>query len=162
MIWRDDDVLWMEYPLSLLLEADDLLQRYRQVHTVAILASTLTREVAAAIRERGMSAQVHGWAHDDLSVDLAAIGQLRAARDRIADLVGVAPTVLYPPWNKTGAALEREAAALGLRVSARKTSLTHYLRHAGKVSHDTVNFHYWAPEMSLLEPALQIATGRCA
>jgi peptidoglycan/xylan/chitin deacetylase (PgdA/CDA1 family) len=162
MIWRDDDILMEDTRLDQLLIADDLLQRYGRLHTVAIVAETLTPEVAAAVRARGMSAQLHGWRHDDLSVDRAAIGQLRQACDKIADLVGVRPTVLYPPWNKTGPAMEAEARALGLTVSARKTSLAHYIRHKGRVSHDTINFHYWAPEMALLEPALQIEARRCA
>ncbi len=161
MIWRDDDILWEDYGLDVLLKADDLFQQYGRLHTVAILADRLTPEVAAAIRDRKMSAQVHAWHHDDLSTDAHAIGQLRQARDLIADLIGVMPTVLYPPWNKTGPAMEQEAAKLGLRVSARKTSLSHYLKVKGQTTHDTINFHYWAPEMALLEPALQLEA-RCA
>lgn len=163
MIWRDDDVLELARTLPQLLGADELLRRYGQVHTIAIIASTLTPELAAIIRERGMSAQLHCWAHDDLSVDGIAIAQLPAAVAKIEALVGTRPTVIYPPWNRTSALLETAACKLGLAVSVAKISLEQYIRADGDVAESVVNFHYWhASDMELLEPALKIAQRRSA
>lgn len=145
MIWRDDDVLMDDRGLDALLLVDDLLQQFGQLHTVAVIAETLTPAVAAVLRERRMSAQVHCWRHDDLSVDVAARAQLSDAVRAIADAVGVRPTVLYPPWNRTSPALEAVAAELGLRVDPVKVSLEQVIRAPGAVRHATVNFHYWHP-----------------
>lgn len=152
MIWRDDDVVTAPHTLAQLLAVDDIIRRAGQVHTVAIIAETLTAEVAAAIRDRGMDAQLHCWRHDDLSVDAAAVGQLPDAVAKIADMVGTRPTVLYPPWNRTSEMLEVAAGWLGLTVSAEKISLGQYLRGARGLP---VNFHFWhAPDVALLERAL--------
>lgn len=158
MIWRDDDILWLHYPLSLLLEIDDLFQAAGVTHTLAILASTLTPDVAAAIRARDMVPQLHGWRHDDLSVDGHAIDELPQAVLKIEELVGIRPTVLYPPWNKTSPVLEQAAAALGLTVSSRKLSLSQVIRNGGvdRKQIGTINFHYWADECALLPQAFAL------
>lgn len=159
MIWRDDDILKNRASLRALLDVDDLLQRHGQIHTVAIIASTLTPELAAIIRARGMSAQLHCWKHDDLSVNPAARAQLAAGVAKIADLIGVRPTILYPTWNRTSAALMRAAAELGLIVCHQKISLEQYIRFEGDVDEPIVNFHYWhEPDRGALAEALAIAT----
>jgi hypothetical protein len=159
IIWRDDDVLFHRHRLPELLALDDIFQRYGCLHTVAIIAETLTPELGAIIRERGMSAQLHCWSHDDLSVDETAIAQLPAAVAKIEDMVGARPTILYPPWNRTSQALEAAAAALGLTVSWQKISLEQYIRANGDVSETVCNFHYWNEgDAKLIEPALKIAT----
>jgi peptidoglycan/xylan/chitin deacetylase (PgdA/CDA1 family) len=158
MIWRDDDVLRGDTDLADLLAVDDLLQQAGVRHTVAIIAETLTPEVAAVLRARGMSCQLHCWHHDDLSVDERAVAQLPQAVDKIADLIGVRPTVLYPPWNRTSPMLQAAAAALGLRVSWQKVSLEPFTRVKGHVTQDTINFHYWhAPDRLALVEALRYA-----
>lgn len=159
MIWRDDDILMPRQSLARLLAADDIFQRYGCLHTIAIIASTLTPAVAAAIRERGMSAQLHCWAHDDLSTDAAAVAQLPQAVARIEDMVGTRPTVLYPTWNKVSPMLLAKADELGLKVSWRKISLEQYIRCDGDVAENVVNWHYWhQPDVDQLEVALRIAT----
>lgn len=158
IIWRDDDILMPRHSLDRLLAADDIFQRHGVLHTVAIIAETLTPAVAAAIRERGMSAQLHCWSHDDLSISDAALAQLPQAVARIEDMVGIRPTVLYPPWNRCSAKLLDAAKALGLTVSWRKISLEQYIRCEGDVREDTVNFHYWhQPDVDQLDLALSIA-----
>jgi peptidoglycan/xylan/chitin deacetylase (PgdA/CDA1 family) len=145
MIWRDDDVPRGRRIRTLLI-TDDVLQRFGQTHTVAIIAADLTSKVAAAIRERSMVAQLHCWAHDDLTETPAARERLGDAVEKIADLTGQRPTVLYPPWNRTNEAVELAAAALGLRVCAEKLSLDQYIRFKGDVREDVVNFHHWSRE----------------
>jgi peptidoglycan/xylan/chitin deacetylase (PgdA/CDA1 family) len=161
MIWRDDDVLWQDYGLNQLFAVDDLLKSYGQRHTVAVLADTLTDEVAAALLERKMDVQLHAWHHDDLSVDEAAIAQLPQAIARIEACIGQKPTVLYPPWNRVSDRLKTAAKELGLRVSHEKISLGYYLRMNGNVpDYSVVNFHYWADECAMLPEALALYTSR--
>ncbi len=166
MIWRDDDILWQDYPLEQLLAVDDLFQAEGIEHTVAVLASTLTPALAQAILARRMTVQLHGWRHDDLSTDRGAGAELPAAVAKIEQVLGVRPTVLYPPWNKTSPYLEAAARDLGLVVSAEKVSLDFYIRKGGKVSRPVINFHYWAPECALLPAAFALdptpRRARCA
>lgn len=159
MIWRDDDILWKASTLEQLLRVDDLLKQYRQPHTIAILAESLTPAIANVIVERRMIPQLHAWQHDDLSVDAKARGELAQAITKIEELCGRRPMVLYPPWNRTSPALEAVARELGLIVSSVKLSLEQYIRADGDVDCETINFHYWADEdVAQLEPALRIAT----
>lgn len=157
IIWRDDDILMPRHSLGRLLKVDDLFHQYGRLHTIAIIAETLTPQIAAVIRERSMSAQLHCWSHDDLSADANAIAQLPQAVARIEQLVGVRPKMLYPPWNRVSAALIDAANKLGLAVSWKKISLEQYIRCEGDVDEDVVNFHYWHdPDVEQLERALQI------
>jgi peptidoglycan/xylan/chitin deacetylase (PgdA/CDA1 family) len=157
MIWRDDDIL-QHSGLAPLLRVDDCLQAAGVVHTIAIVARTLTPALARVIRDRRMSAQLHCWDHDDLAVDAKARAQLAAAVATIEDLIGVRPTTLYPPWNRTSDALQAAAAALGLTVSAEKLSLEQFIRVQGDVPEASVlNFHYWsATDREALTTALTI------
>lgn len=157
MIWRDDDILYPHVKLADLLWVDDLLRDHGCTHTVAIIAETLTPELGAVIRERGMVPQLHCWAHDDLSVESAAIAELPAALDRIETLCGSRPTVLYPPWNRTSTVLESVAKALGLTVSVDKLSLEQFNRFQGDVGpDDVINFHFWhQPDRDALAYAMR-------
>ena len=158
MIWRDDDILHRGFGLEPLLLVDDCLQAAGVVHTIAIIARTLTPALARVILERRMSAQLHCWDHDDLAVHAEARAQLAEAVARIEDLIGVRPTTLYPPWNRTSGALEAAAAALGLTVSAEKISLEQFIRVSGDVPEaSVVNFHYWfPPDREALTQALKV------
>jgi peptidoglycan/xylan/chitin deacetylase (PgdA/CDA1 family) len=162
IIWRDDDILWggdsqsSAGPLSRLAQVDDLFQKYGLTHTVAVLASTLTPDVVALVKERRMDVQLHAWKHDDLSVDAKARGELPMAVKRIEDLFGITPTTLYPPWNRVSRPLRNAARALGLTVSHEKVSLGSYLEYAHVHSDLVINFHYWADEVESLEPAMQL------
>ena len=145
--------------LPQLLAVDDIVRAHGETHTIAIIASTLTRELGRLIRERGMSAQLHCWNHDDLSLDADGRAQLAGAVAKIEDLVGTRPAVLYPPWNRTGPELEAAALELGLRVSVRKISLEQFIRCRGDVEEETINFHFWHPEdVAQLPEALRIAS----
>jgi len=158
VIWRDDDVLQPETRVADLLAVDDLLRAHECQHTIAILASTLTPDLATVIKERGMVPQLHGWAHDDLSVDDAAVAQLPRALETIAAACGHRPTVLYPPWNRVSPRLLEAAAKLDLVVSWEKLSLTPFIRRQGRCRPGTVlNFHYWhEPDRIALATALEL------
>ncbi len=160
LVWRDDDVLQtVNGSLMDLLRVDDLFQSHGVKHTVAVLAYTLTEELAEAIVERGMDAQLHGWFHDNHAQDISACARLGEAADLIEAMVGTRPTVFYPPFNHTSADMEAAAMAHGLTVSARQMSLKDYLDGRHDPSIDVINFHYWAPERELLKDALQRYTG---
>lgn len=156
MIWRDDDVLQTENgSLADLLRIDDLFQKYAVTHTVAVLAYTLTDDLARAILERGMEAQLHGWAHDDHAIDAAACNRLGEAADAVGARIGIRPTIFYPPFNHSSALTEAAARAHRLVVSTARTSLKDYLADTYDPAVGVINFHFWHPERVLLEPALR-------
>lgn len=159
MIWRDDDI-GADTRIATLEAVDDLFQRFRVRHTIAVIAKGIDRrpDLLAFIRERRMAVQLHCWSHDDLSADPEARDDLARAVDLLGEHL-TRPTVLYPPWNRTSQELEAAAAELGLTVSTRKISLSQYIRCDGDVDCDVINFHFWyPPEFPQLEQALQIAT----
>jgi peptidoglycan/xylan/chitin deacetylase (PgdA/CDA1 family) len=105
-----------------------------------------------------MAVQLHGWQHDDLSTSQRGVAELPQALKTIHDLLGVRPTILYPPWNKTSPFLEASAQRLGLRVNPVKVSLDYFIRRGGRVKNPTtLNFHYWADEVALLPAAFALA-----
>ena len=159
MIWRDDDI-GADTRIATLQAVDDLFQRFRVEHTIAVIAKGIeTRpDLLEFIRERRMVVQLHCWEHDDLTADLEARDDLARAVDLLAEHL-TRPTVLYPPWNRTSPELETVAAELGLTVSARKISLSQYIRCDGDVDSNVINFHFWyPPEYEQLQQALLIAT----
>lgn len=159
MIWRDDDI-GCETRIEVLTVIDDLFQKYRQPHTIAVMAAGMdTRpDLVQLIRSRGMLVQLHCWTHRDLRYEgLADLPQAAAMLER---LFGARPTVLYPTWNRSNANVVKMAGELGMTVSVGKLSLDQYIRVNGDVEENTVNFHHWyVPEAILLEPALKIAAG---
>lgn len=162
MIWRDDDI-GVRTNLEALAAVDELFQRYKQPHTIAVMAAGMdTRpDLVELIRERGMLVALHCWEHDKLSSNVEAQQQLPRAVAMLRDLFGESPSVLYPPWNRTSVELEAAAAALGLTVSTAKISISQYLRANGDVAEEVVNFHYWHPaDVLQIEPALRIAVRR--
>lgn len=158
MIWRDDDI-WVKTKLEQLLAVDDCFQDVGVPHTIAVLAERIDAHPALvdAIKARGMIVQLHAWTHDDLAASAAARAALPGAVDLLTHVFGYRPTMLYPPWNRSNALLERTAHALGLTVSTKKVSLDQYLRFKGDVGEDTINFHYWDDhERELLPAALAL------
>lgn len=156
MIWRDDDV-GTATRYSHLARVNDALQRFGQAHTIAVVVKGIEarRDLIDLILERGMIVQLHCWTHDDLTTDAPALANLGRAVTTLATLFGRRPTVLYPPWNRTNSVVDARAAELGLEVSAKKVSLTQFIRCAGDVAESTINFHHWhQPDRDLLEPAL--------
>jgi peptidoglycan/xylan/chitin deacetylase (PgdA/CDA1 family) len=164
MIWRDDDV-GANTRLEDLAAVDDLFQRYRVPHTIAVMACGMdTRpDLVDLIAKRRMIVQLHCWNHDDLAESARGRRQLVQAVELLQALFGKPPTVLYPTWNRTSPELEAAAAALGLAVSCEKVSLEQFIRCEGDVVEPVCNFHYWSVSDALqIEPALRIARARPA
>lgn len=158
MIWRDDDIS-AKTKLDQLCTVDDCFQREGVPHTIAVIAYRIETNAALvhAIRERGMLVQLHAWIHEDLTTHAAARDALPLAVDRLTEVFGARPTVLYPPWNRSNATVEAMAASLGLTVSTQKISIDQYLRYKGEVDEDVLNFHYWDDdELALLPSALRL------
>lgn len=161
MIWRDDDV-GVDTRIAALEAVDDLFQRFRVEHTIAVIAKGIeTRpDLLEFIRERRMIVQLHCWTHEDLTATPSALDDLARAVETLERHL-TRPTVLYPPWNRSNPEVDAAAAELGLTVSWRKVSLSQYIRCDGGVSQDVVNFHFWyPPEFPQIEQALQIWTRR--
>lgn len=158
MIWRDDDIS-VTTKLPPLCAVDDCFQREGMPHTIAVIAEHIetNRPLVQAILERGMHVQLHAWIHEDLRTHAAARAALPLAVERLTQVFGTRPTVLYPPWNQSNAAVEAAASALGLTVSTQKVSLDQFLRCKGEVSEEVINFHYWdEAELALLPDALRL------
>lgn len=159
MIWRDDDIS-ATTDLRKLQAADDLFQQYQIPHTLAVIAEMIdvNRPLVELILERRMIVELHGWSHDDLTKSSVARGNLHNAVLLLKRTFNRRPLMLYPPWNRSDDVVEKAAEAIGLTVSIKKISLEQYIRSAGDVAEDTVNFHYWHdPDVALLPEALQIA-----
>jgi peptidoglycan/xylan/chitin deacetylase (PgdA/CDA1 family) len=157
--WRDDDI-GKHTKVDVLGAVDDVFQRYRIAHTIAIMAAGLDErpDLVDMIKERRMLVQLHCWTHEDLTLPEHR-DELPRAMDMAERLFGARPTVLYPPWNRSDPALEEFAAQIGLTVSTAKISIEQFIRAGGDVVEDTVNFHHWhVPEAVLIERALRIAT----
>ncbi len=163
VIWRDDDVLMYE-TLDLLLCVDDVFQKYGVAHSLGVIVKSLENHPAlvSAIIDRKMEAQLHGYWHDDFSDgNVVGLKLLAPAVELMTGLLGVRPTVMYPPWNRTSRLLEEYVRPLGLRNSNQYITLQHYIRHRGHVPAGTViNFHYWQNSPALIEQALKIYTGQ--
>ena len=158
IIWRDDDI-WRETKLSVLEAVDDIFQRYGVTHTIAVQAAGLEArpDLVALIKQRRMDVQLHCWDHHDLTADGNARSDLSKAVIQIEVLFGQRPTLLFPPWNKTNDLVRAAAAKLGLTVRADKISLEAYIRAAGHVREDVVNFHHWEPnDVALLDEAFRL------
>lgn len=147
MIWRDDDI-GARNDRDQLLRVDDAFQAVGLPHTVACVMEGLVEKPAIikAILDRRMVPQLHCWDHEDLTTSPKSLAALGMAIKAMEHLLGVRPTVLYPPWNRTSEPVRQVAAELGLTVSTEKISLSQFLRAGGEVREDTVNFHYWDAE----------------
>lgn len=159
--WRDDDI-GARTKYKVLADVNDIFQRHGATHTIAVMAAGMDKrsDLVQLILARRMVVQLHCWTHEDLTI-AEFRAQLPAAVDMLADLFGVRPTILYPPWNRTDPGLMQAAAALGLTVSADKISLEQYIRANGDVKEDVVNFHHWhAPDVAQIDQALRIYKGK--
>lgn len=162
MIWRDDDI-GANTRIEDLAAVDDIFQRYRVPHTIAVMAAEMdTRpDLVAFILKRQMIVQLHCWNHDDLAESRRGRRELPQAVALLKSLFGKPPTVLYPTWNRISPELAEVAAELGLVVSYEKISLEQFIRCDGDVVEPVCNFHYWSVSDALqIEPALRIARSR--
>mgnify|MGYP003442795447 FL=1 len=162
MIFRDDD-------LSYLTKLDDfkrvhsLFEKYNVMHTVAVIAKDLDKnpELVEYLKSNKLiDVQLHCWEHYDMSItdDVTLNTDIERAIGELF-VLGFDVNTLYPPWNKSSAALEEVSSNLGLSVSNKKITLAAYIRCAGHVEEDVINFHYWADsECIFIEPALKIYT----
>ncbi|WP_319460794.1 polysaccharide deacetylase family protein [Micromonospora sp. RTP1Z1] len=84
------------------------------------LVGARVREHAALLRGRLGRHEVgnHSWAHHDLArLDAhAAYDDLRRSHDAIAEVAGVAPRLVRPPWGHLGGAVLHAAARLDYRL----------------------------------------------
>ncbi len=78
--------------------------------------------------------------------------EIRMALNLLYEHIDIKPTTLYPPWNKSSAALEEVAFEFGLTVSTEKVSLSTYLKSS--MTTGIVNWHSWSEEICDLEAAL--------
>lgn len=159
MIFRDDDISH-NTKLDDLVRVHGMFQRAEVTHTVALIMQNLqlAPDLVRYLRtEPWFDLQLHCWQHVDLTTEPNLDDHLDKALELYEQLFGDAPTVLYPPWNRSDVNLIYTAGRFGLKVRPNKISLAQYIKVRGDVREDTVNFHYWAPhEQILVEPALAI------
>lgn len=165
MIFRDDDI-------SCFTNVDDfkrvheLFNKYNVTHTIAVIAKDIDKNselIEYILSQSNINVQLHCWDHVDMT-------QLNEIELQWAFSKGVSclktwlkknPTILYPPWNKHSTPMDEKAKMFDMTVSSKKISLAQYIKFGGDVGEETINFHYWAPqETMLLEQALIIFTQR--
>lgn len=162
MIFRDDDISYLT-KLEDFKRVHSLFEKYNVMHTVAVIAKDLDKnpELVEYLKSNKLiDVQLHCWEHYDMSItDKDTLYKdISEGIRTIIDILGVEITTLYPPWNKSSEILEDVAVGeLGLTVSNKKITLSAYIRCAGQVEEDVINFHYWADsECIFIEPALKI------
>lgn len=142
---------------------DRLLENYGVKHTIAVVARdiNLAPQLVNYIRNQpNIEVQLHGWEHRDYTVHHDLIAEhLKLSVKEMEKHLGVRPTIWYPPWNHVDDKMREHAANIGLTISYEKISLSQYIRKETEA--EVVLFHYWADEeVMLLEPALQVYTGK--
>ncbi|HWB64867.1 MAG TPA: polysaccharide deacetylase family protein [Chitinophagales bacterium] len=163
MIFRNDDIN-VNTECNLFESLDALFKKYRVEHHIAIITNNIEQNAPLInyIRaNKHIIPQVHCNIHHDFSTLILeeAYKDIYTASSKIFDLFGRAPTVWYPPYNKTNHEVNAIAESFGLKSRPDKISLSQYIRKQGNVAEDTINFHYWnIPDIQLLETALKIAT----
>lgn len=161
MIWRDDDIGHLTN-LDEFRKVDAIFKDYGFRHTIAVIVKDIEKNEALVDyinTNTHIDAQVHCWNHQELAgMDRAQLAkELSLCVWRMSEVFGKAPSVIYPPWNKTDDQLVKVAAEMGLTVKEEKLSLQQYIRVKGHVKEDTVNFHYWSYEDVLhLDAALAV------
>ncbi len=160
MIFRDDDIS-VHTDLARLKPVHDIFKKHMVLHTVAIIAKDIdmNTELVMYLKRENFDVQLHCFEHhhfpemkmEDLKRHIQQSLNMfaRCGFDR--------PTVLYPPWNQTTHAINVMVyETFGIEVSNKKCSLSQYVRAAGNVDVDVVNFHYWDDECKDLDEALTI------
>lgn len=159
MTFRDDDVSY-QTELIWFQQVHNLFKEAIMLHTIALICKDIEKnqELIDFIKKNNIDVQVHCWEHYDLTTNhVQANIDLNLCVNKIEEVFGERPTVLYPPWNKTDERLEAIAKDIGLTVSTEKVSLDQYIRVEGAVKEEVVNFHYWNYEDIIrLEKALEI------
>ena len=163
IIWRNDDI-GEKTVLSELEEVHNALLKAGKVHTIALITKGMAKnkEVVQFIKDHvsEFSIQVHCHSHEKPLTKLTEKqleDDLEKAVNYVVKNFGVKPNTVYPPWNLTSALLVEVAGRLGLTVSSEKVSLSQYIRVAGDIGEDVINFHSWnKEERGLLVKALAI------
>lgn len=148
MIFRDDDIQ-ESTALDVFRAADAPFKLHGIPHTIAVITSGLENNkfVLDYIRANAhIIPQLHCHTHEKPFTELTP-PQLKDQFSRgieiMRKLFGVAPSVFYPPWNKSNSDIEDIATRCGLITSSAKISLEQYVRADGDVLCNTINFHYW-------------------
>lgn len=156
IIWRNDDI-GAETDLEALKDVHDQLVAAGQIHTVALITKNFhkNRKVIDYIKEhlKEFSIQVHCHSHDKPLTELTPkqlTDDLEKAVSFVIKYFGTEPHTLFPPWNKSDDNVVSAAHELQLDVSTEKVSLSQFIRVAGDIGEDVVNFHSWSMEERVL------------
>ena len=130
------------------------------MHTIAVICKDIENniELVDYIKKNNIDVQVQCWTPYDLTADhIQANIDLNMCVNKIEDIFGERPTVLYPPENKTDHRLHEIAKALGLTISTESVSLDEYCKKNGEVEEEVISFCYSdEKDIMLLETALKI------
>lgn len=161
MIFRDDDISCVT-DLNRFMQIDSIFREYGVPHTIAVITRDIAKHTALVdyIRScKHILPELHCVDHVDFTLlsNAELIEQFARGKQEMQDTFGDAPTVFYPPWNRTDDRVNQLAFNHGLEVSWQKISLSPYVQANGLVNHNVLNFHYWADqECQFLHPALQL------
>ncbi len=146
MVFRNDDLSYLT-AVNQFEEVHKLFKKYIVLHTVAVIAKDIQKNqpLIDFINSSNIDVQVHAWEHYDFTLNHDKLRvDLPKAVKAITKYFNHAPTVLYPPWNKSDEIVEQIAKENGLTVSNKKVSLSQFTRFKGNVTEDVINFHSWA------------------
>ena len=170
MIFRDDDIgletqaeAWR---FERFIAVHELFKEFKVTHTIAIMMNDLDQatELLAYLKQpenaKWLSLQLHCWTHDDFTTlehrDLLL--QFSKSFLQFITCFNTKPAIWYPPYNATNKECNKIAGDFGLIARPDKITLEQYIRCDGDVKEDTINFHYWADDLSLIRNALEIYT----
>lgn len=130
-LFRDDDISFTT-DWRLLQEAHDIIVRAGRVHTVAVLMFDLWENHEVwywLMTAKNLRIGLHGWRHSDYGAMPQA--EIEADIRRSLDYwrehtvnYRNPPSIesFYPPWHRSGPALEAACKACGLALDARKSA----------------------------------------
>lgn len=158
-IWRNDDVSY-ETDLRSFQEVQRMFKKHIVLHTVALICNGIEKnpKLIEYINANNIDVQIHCWDHVDFPDDYEKMDRdMPKCIETIEKHFRHRPLVVYPPHNKSDAMVEEIAKNHGLTVSAKKVSLSQYIRFNGRVGEDVINFHSWCfDEVLQLSEALKI------
>jgi len=167
IVWRDDDVHYLT-DLKQFEKIHEVFKKHNVKHTIAVIAKDLdknTELIEYINSNENIDVQLHCWNHISAIKNIDSLErELVLGIDKIKELFGKKPTILYPPWNETNDVVSYIAKKVGLKVSNLKVSMSHFVKCNGVIDIEncnTINFHYWSGgDTMFLNYALELYMNR--
>lgn len=164
MIFRDDDVNKLTM-IDQFKKVHEIFVKHRVLHTIALIVNGIEEHVELVdylkknFVNGTLDIQLHCYDHIKSTNSYEETEKdILLGIEAINSIFEVYPSHYYPTWNFVDDKVIEIASSFGLRTVTEKVTLSKYVQLNGAVMEDVINFHYWAPEVMFLEPALKIYT----